>query len=83
MNLADMNHPGQITPTSTFDDTLSASVGGLDLTFIHSPGESKDQTMVWWAKERALFCADNFYKSFPNLYALRGQTRSVSCDINA
>ncbi len=30
---------------------------------------------VWWEKERVLFPADNIYKSFPNLYAVRGEKR--------
>ena len=28
--------------------------------------------MVWLAAQKTLFCGDNFYHAFPNLYAIRG-----------
>ena len=42
------------------------------LKILVAPGETDDQLMVWWTAERVLFCADNFYRAYPNLYAIRG-----------
>lgn len=45
---------------------------GLDLELIKAPGETPDHLIVWLKEHKVLFCGDNFYSSFPNLYALRG-----------
>lgn len=45
---------------------------GVTLEFIQAPGETSDHMVVWKQNERLLFSADNYYKSFPNLYAIRG-----------
>jgi glyoxylase-like metal-dependent hydrolase (beta-lactamase superfamily II) len=53
-------------------------VAGTDLVLYHAPGETNDQIMVWWPKKQILFPADNIYRAFPNLYAVRGtMTRYV------
>jgi alkyl sulfatase BDS1-like metallo-beta-lactamase superfamily hydrolase len=39
---------------------------------MHAPGETPDQIVVWLPERRVLLPADNFYHSFPNLYAIRG-----------
>ena len=44
----------------------------LTLTFIHIPGETEDQMAVWLPNKRVLLPADDLYKTFPNLYAVRG-----------
>ena len=49
-------------------------VAGLNLRLIHIPGESSDQIGVWMPDKRILLCADDIYKAFPNLYAIRGVT---------
>ena len=68
--------PAHITPTQvTGDQGIKVTVAGIHLELVHAPGESPDQVMVWWPKERVLFSADNFYRGFPNLYALRGTKR--------
>ncbi|MBT8083839.1 MAG: alkyl/aryl-sulfatase [Woeseia sp.] len=48
------------------------SVAGLDLELVASTGETYDHLYVWFPKERVAFSGDNFYKSWPNLYAIRG-----------
>jgi len=53
---------------------------GVTLELHPAPGETEDHVVVWLAKERILFSGDNFYKSFPNLYAIRG-TRYRDFDI--
>jgi len=53
-------------------------VAGIELELVSSPGETNDQLFVWYPAGKALFAGDNFYRSFPNLYAIRGTpNRSV------
>jgi len=47
-------------------------IAGLNVTFIHVPGETIDQMAVWLPDLRTLMAADDIYESFPNLYAIRG-----------
>ena len=42
------------------------------MTILHIPGETDDQIGVWIPESRTLLCADDIYKAFPNLYAIRG-----------
>ena len=44
----------------------------MRLSLIHIPGETPDQIGVWIPDKKAFLCADDFYKAFPNLYAIRG-----------
>ena len=60
--------------TDVVDDRLKVTLAGIDLELVHAPGETPDQLNVWWGKEKVLFPADNIYKAFPNLYAVRGTT---------
>ena len=60
-------------PTDIFrDGRKKISVGGVDLELVAAPGETLDQLYVWFPKERVVFTGDNFYRSWPNLYAIRG-----------
>lgn len=59
-------------PTHPFKDKLKVTLGGIDLELYHAPGETNDQIVVWWPEEQVLFPADNIYRAFPNLYAIRG-----------
>ena len=61
-----------ITPTDTCDEKLSINEAGFDLVLYHAPGETNDQIIVHWPEKDVLFPADNIYKAFPNLYAVRG-----------
>ena len=45
---------------------------GIKFHLIHTPGETDDQITVWLPDRKVLMPADNVYKSFPNLYAIRG-----------
>ncbi|MBX2836716.1 MAG: alkyl/aryl-sulfatase [Gammaproteobacteria bacterium] len=45
---------------------------GMALELVKAPGETPDHIVVWFAQHRLLFSGDNFYSSFPNLYAIRG-----------
>jgi len=64
---------GFLEPTVSVTDFRSEfNRCGLALELIKAPGETPDHIVVWFAAERILFCGDNFYSSFPNLYAIRG-----------
>ncbi|WP_442506142.1 alkyl sulfatase dimerization domain-containing protein [Novipirellula sp. SH528] len=53
-------------------------VAGIELELVSSPGETNDQLFAWYPTGKVLFAGDNFYRSFPNLYAIRGTpNRSV------
>ncbi|MEO1019361.1 MAG: alkyl/aryl-sulfatase [Pseudomonadota bacterium] len=47
-------------------------IAGRTLVLQAAPGETADHLIVWLEAERLLFCGDNFYHAFPNLYAIRG-----------
>lgn len=63
----------KVTPTHLVEGEREAlSIAGIDLELVPSTGETYDHLYVWLPKERVAFSGDNFYKSWPNLYALRG-----------
>lgn len=65
-------------PTKQFEGSAVIEAGGVRLEVSHNPGETEDQIMTWFADERVVFAGDNMYRSFPNLYAIRGtQYRDV------
>lgn len=47
-------------------------VSGVELELVAAPGETNDGLFVWNPAGKVLFAGDNFYRSFPNLYAIRG-----------
>ncbi len=59
-------------PTITFDKVLKTEVAGIKMELYHAPGETADQLFVWLPEKKVLLPGDNFYKAFPNLYAIRG-----------
>jgi alkyl sulfatase BDS1-like metallo-beta-lactamase superfamily hydrolase len=62
-----------VRPNKTFsDEVLKINIAGINLELIHAPGETDDQIVVWMPDKKVLIAADNFYKSFPNLYTIRG-----------
>lgn len=63
---------GYIKPTKTFRDRMKANAAGISFELIHAPGETDDQLYVWLPDRKVLLCGDNLYKSFPNLYTIRG-----------
>ncbi len=61
------------SPNRTFSgDRQILSLAGVTLELVAAPGETDDQLYVWFPEEEVLFAGDNYYKSFPNLYAIRG-----------
>jgi len=62
-----------LPPTRTFSgERLELEIAGLKLVLLHAPGETPDQISIWLPDKKVLLPADNFYQSFPNLYAIRG-----------
>ena len=64
---------GYLRPTRTFNDaSLMLTVAGVRLQLLHTPGETSDAISVWLPDTRVLMPGDDFYRAFPNLYAIRG-----------
>jgi len=63
---------GYIQPTQTFRDKMNIDVAGVEMELIHAPGETDDAIYVWLAGPQILLSGDNLYRSFPNLYTIRG-----------
>lgn len=64
---------GYLRPTRTFDGAgMSLTVAGVRIELIHTPGETSDAISVWLPDQRVLMPGDDFYRAFPNLYAIRG-----------
>ncbi len=62
-----------LPPTKTVGDgRTELNIAGLNVHLVHAPGETADQIYVWLPEQKTLCAADNFYKAFPNLYAIRG-----------
>ena len=75
---------GYIRPDLTFDDHLKINIAGIEIELFHAPGETNDQIFVWLPNHKSLMPGDNIYKTFPNLYTIRGTThRDVKGWINS
>jgi len=74
-----------IAPDQTFDQgRKKINVAGIDLELVAAPGETSDQLYCWLPAEKVVFTGDNFYRSWPNLYAIRGTAyRDVRSWINS
>ncbi len=66
------NFGARVEPTVLFDDVYEFELGGVAFQVLHTPGETPDHATVWIPQYKAAFVGDNFYRSFPNLYTLRG-----------
>jgi alkyl sulfatase BDS1-like metallo-beta-lactamase superfamily hydrolase len=67
------NGQGYMPPTDTFsEERIEVEVAGVKMHLVAAPGETSDQLYVWLPESKVLLCGDTFYKSFPNLYAIRG-----------
>ncbi len=63
---------GHIKPNVRIDKDYKTTIAGVDLELILAPGETNDAVFIWLPKEKVLISGDNFYQTFPNLYAIRG-----------
>jgi alkyl sulfatase BDS1-like metallo-beta-lactamase superfamily hydrolase len=59
--------------TKTFSgERETLEIAGIRMDLVAAPGETHDQLYVWLPEKKVVFSGDNFYASFPNLYAIRG-----------
>ena len=74
-----------LPPTRTFSgERMELEIAGMKLVLVHAPGETPDQIFIWMPQKKVLLPADNYYKSFPNLYAIRGTAyRDVTLWVNS
>ncbi len=63
---------GYLEPTEWVTEDCDIDLDGIPARLIHAPGETADHLIVWLPRARVLFCGDNWYHAFPNLYAIRG-----------
>merc|ERR1719229_1602630 len=47
-------------------------IDGVEVEIVHAPGETTDQIFIYLPKKRCLLPADNIYRTYPNIYAIRG-----------
>lgn len=72
MNIKDSEEKGYLKPTHIFKDSLKMEISGVDLVFFHAPGETDDQINVYIPSKKLVCVGDNLYRTFPNLYTIRG-----------
>ena len=48
------------------------TISGIELVVERTYGETNDHLLVYYPAQKIIFPGDQFYKSFPNLYAIRG-----------
>ena len=63
---------GLIRPNVTFDKILNLKIDNIQMELAHVPGETDDHLYVYLPEQEAVMVGDNFYRSFANLYAIRG-----------
>lgn len=63
----------KIQPTHLLNTARQTiEIAGISLDLVKAEGETDDQLFVVYPAQRVLFSGDNFYKSWPNLYPIRG-----------
>ena len=63
---------GIVRPSILFDEKLTLEIDNLTFELAHGPGETDDHLYVYIPEKEAVMVGDNFYRSFANLYAIRG-----------
>ena len=64
---------GAVMPNRFFDgDDMTLTLCGVELKLLATPGETSDALAVWIPSERILCAGDDIYRSFPNVYPVRG-----------
>lgn len=61
-----------IEPNQKVDKLTKINMAGLDLELHPIKSESSDHMLVWLPELKILFCGDTLYRSFPNIYPVRG-----------
>ncbi|MCX7620767.1 MAG: MBL fold metallo-hydrolase [Acidimicrobiales bacterium] len=63
---------GYLPPTHTFATEDDIELAGIRMKLVFAPGESPDQIFVWLPDDRVVLSGDTVYRSFPNIYTIRG-----------
>ncbi|MEM7301806.1 MAG: alkyl sulfatase dimerization domain-containing protein [Pseudomonadota bacterium] len=63
---------GSLEPTHLIEQDCDLDLDGVKAELKLIPGETEDHMVVYLPKQNILFCGDNWYHAFPNLYAIRG-----------
>ncbi len=67
-----------VRPTHRFtDEQIELTIAGVPLKLVAAPGETSDQLYIWLPEDRVLFAGDNVFHTWPNVYPLRGASRSI------
>ncbi len=61
-----------LEPTDKIEERYEGTIAGESIIIQHAPGETDDQLFLFLTDRNILLPADNYYHSFPNLYAIRG-----------
>ena len=61
-----------IYPNRFFDTKLNVTLAGLEYQLFYTPGETDDTITIFVPSLGVVCVGDNVYKSFSNLYAIRG-----------
>lgn len=66
--------PGPLIAPTVFmaEPRHTLRIAGVELELHAAPGETSDHLNVWLPKEQVMFSGDAMYRSFPNLYPIRG-----------
>lgn len=75
-----------LPPTTEYQtpNPITRVFDGVELQMVPAPGECDDEIFIWYGDGKAMFCGDNYYACWPNLYALRGtQYRDVAAWVNS
>ncbi len=74
------NFDVQFHPNHSFSgESHKMTIAGIDIELYAAPGETDDQLFVWLPQEKVLCAGDNIYRTWPNLYAIRG---TIYRDVN-
>ncbi len=64
---------GAVMPDHFFrGESMTLAAAGVEVQLFAAPGETDDALSVWFPEEKVLFCGDDLYRSFPNVYPVRG-----------
>jgi alkyl sulfatase BDS1-like metallo-beta-lactamase superfamily hydrolase len=64
---------GAIKPTHFLSELRKEiQIAGVTLHLVSVTGETYDSLYVWYPARQVIFSGDNYYKSWPNLYPIRG-----------
>lgn len=66
------NSGADMVPNTLFDKQLNFTLGKQQFEILHTPAETHDALTLWMPQYKAAFVGDLFYRSFPNIYTLRG-----------